>query len=226
VPSWRWRECAVSTVDIILALALLFAIVRGYGRGLFGVLAGLAAPVLAFMVAADWSDPVADYLEQSLPVPDFLLDFLAQAIIFVGIIVLVRILAGFLARIFGFGLSLPSRVVAAGFSGVIAALVLGFTIVLIRSLIPSHTAGRDEAEALVAAPVADLLTRVDARVSESVLGPRLAALASMALSEAMPYVPAQLPVSVPVAPGGEEQPAHTGDRDDSASTAPAETSDS
>jgi len=218
----------VTTVDIILILALLFAVVRGYGRGLFGVLAGLAAPVLAFMIAADWSDPVAGYLEQSLPVPDFLLDFLAQALLFVAVIVIVRIIAGFLARIFGFGLSLPSRIVAAGFSGVMAALVIGFTIILIRSLIPSHTAGRDEAEALVAAPVADLLTRVDQQVSGSVLGPRLATLASMALSEAMPYVPAQLPVSVPLStPQGGEAPVqeNAGDGGGSASAAP-ETSDS
>ena len=217
----------MTTVDIILALVLLFAVVRGYGRGLFGVLAGLAAPVLAFMIAADWSDPVADYLERSVPVPDFLLDFFAQALIFVSIIVIVRMIAGGIARIFGFGLSLPSRVVAAAFSGVVAALVLGFTIVLIRSLIPTNTAGRDEAEAVVAAPVASFLIDIDQRVSDSLLGPMLARLAGVAITEARPYVPSTLPVParLSVPQDGERQRDGT-TTDDPDSAAAADKSDS
>ena len=177
----------MSTVDITLALLLTFSALRSYGRGLFRTLAGFAAPVLAFMVAGDWSDPVRDWLAGVMPAPDFILDLLAPAIVFVGVVVVVRVLAALLAKLLGVGLSVPSRVLAMIAGMLLTGCVLGILIVLLHSFVPEAVATKpDDPGAQVAEPVSDFLARLDQQVSNSVLGPRLADLAELVLSEALP----------------------------------------
>lgn len=184
----------LSTVDITLALLLTFSALRSYGRGLFSTLAGFAAPVLAFLVAGDWSDPVRDWLSGVMPAPDFVLDLLAPAIVFVAVVIAVRLVAALLARLLGVGLSVPSRVLAALAGVLLTGCVLGVLIVLLHSFAPKpeEVAPRPEPgdpEALVREPVSDFLARLDRQVESSVLGPRLAALAEMVLREALPQHP-------------------------------------
>ncbi len=179
----------MSTVDITFALLLAFSALRGYGRGLFGTLAGFASPVLAFMIAGDWSDPVRDWLAGLLPAPDFVLDALAPALVFVAVVVVVRLTATLLSRLLGVGLSIPSRLLASAVGSLLAAFMLGVLIVLLHSFAPSRATERDAPAAVVAEPVFEFLARIDQQVAASVLGPRLSALASMVLSQALPEHP-------------------------------------
>ncbi len=180
----------MSTVDITLALLLAFSALRGYSRGLFGTLAGFASPVLAFMVAGDWSDPVRDQLAAAVPAPDFVLDLLAPAIVFVAVVVVVRLAAGFLARLLGVGLSIPSRMLAGATGALLSAFIAGVLIVLLHSFAPSDLkAEPDDPSALVTAPVAEFLANLDQQIAASVLGPRLSALADLVLRQALPQHP-------------------------------------
>lgn len=180
----------MSTVDITLALLLAFSALRGYSRGLFGTLAGFASPVVAFMVAGDWSDPVRDRLAGALPAPDFVIDMLAPALVFVAVVVVMRLAAGFLARLLGVGLSIPSRTLAAATGAVLSAFIAGVLIVLIHSFAPpDRDAKPDDPSALVTAPVAEFLAHLDQQIAASVLGPRLSALAELVLRQALPQQP-------------------------------------
>ncbi|MBI5505098.1 MAG: CvpA family protein [Deltaproteobacteria bacterium] len=180
----------MSTVDITLALLLAFSALRGYSRGLFGTLAGFASPVLAFMVAGDWSDPVRDRLVAVFPAPDFVLDLLAPALVFVAVVIAVRLAAGFLARLLGVGLSIPSRLLAAATGSLLSAFVAGVLIVLIHSFAPpDRKTEPDDSSALVTAPVAEFLAKLDRQIAASVLGPRLSALADLVLRQALPQHP-------------------------------------
>jgi len=188
----------LSTVDITLALLLAFSALRGYSRGLFGTLAGYASPVLAFMVAGDWSDPVRDRLVTAIPAPDFVLDLLAPALVFVTVVVLVRLAAALLARLLGIGLSVPSRLLAAALGSALSAIVAGILMVLLHSFVPPRPAEatRDapaaepaDPAAVVAEPASEFLARLDQHVAASVLGPRLNALGELVLSQALPEHP-------------------------------------
>lgn len=184
----------MTTVDITLALLLAFSALRSYGRGLFGTLASFASPVLAFMVAGDWSDPVRDRLEGMIPAPDFVLDMLAPGLVFVAVIASVRLVATLLSRLLGVGMSVPSRLLASAIGGLLGAFGIGVLLVLLHSFAPphdssgaaDHTEVPDAPGAVVSGPVSEFLARLDQHVAESVLGPALQALAESVLAEALP----------------------------------------
>lgn len=161
---------------------------RGYSRGLLGTAAGYVGPVLAFMLAADWSDPVRDRIAEVMPAPDFVLDLLAPLVVFVVVVVAVRFSAAFFAKLLGVGLSIPSRVAAASASAVVSGLVLGSFVVLTGQLRPVHSANdakTDDAGELLASPLENMVVDLDRRFSESMLAPPLAELASAFVSETL-----------------------------------------
>jgi len=176
----------VSPIDVIFAVLLVYAAVRCYARGLLGTIASFVAPVLAFMVAADWSDPVRDRLGDFLPAPDFVLDLAAPAVVFIVVVVGVRTAAALVSRVLGLGRSMPSRVLASATGTVMVAFILGAGVLVVRELAPEETERpASEPSELASRPLENVLVALDRRLTESHLGPALADLATMALREAI-----------------------------------------
>jgi len=179
----------LNPVDVVFGVLLLLALVRGYSRGLLGTAATYVAPVVAFVVAAEWSDPVRDRLAEVMPAADFVLDILAPFIVFVVVVIVIRAVAALLARLLGVGRSLPSRIVAAAASVAVSAIVLGAIVLLTREMSPAGRPRIDDtgAGAVIADPVERAIADLDRRFSESLLAPPMAALASQVVHEAVAH---------------------------------------
>lgn len=175
----------MNLVDLIFSLLIVFAMLRGYAKGLLGTVAGYVGPVLAFMVAADWSDPARDYIAAVLEAPDIFLDILAPVVVFILVLLAVRLAAALLAGTLGIGRSLPSRILAGTAGALVSALVLGAFVLLVRELRPVERVRVDDAAEVIARPLEDMLLGLDRRLSESLLAPPLAELASAVVSEAL-----------------------------------------
>lgn len=169
----------MNPVDIIFGLLLGLAILRGYSKGLLGTAAGYVAPVLAFVVAADFSAPARERLAAAVELPDLALDILAPVLVFLVVVLAVRFFAAAVARSLGVGLSMTGRLVAATASLLVTALALGALVVLAHEMRPERRPyffdQKDGAsgEEVIVRPVEDLLVDVDDTFNESVLGPPL-----------------------------------------------------
>ena len=179
----------MNPVDVIFALLIVFAMLRGYAKGLLGTAAGYVAPVVAFMLAADWSDPVRDRIAEAMPMPDVVLDILAPLIVFVVVVAAVRIGAAFFARLLGVGLSVPGRILASAAGAAATALVLGSLVVLVHQMRPAREpfprGDNGDAGEIIAGPFEKVILDLDRRFSESTLAPPLGRFASAIVSEAM-----------------------------------------
>jgi len=173
----------LSPVDIIFAIILVLAMWRGYSRGLLRTAATYVAPVLAFMLAKDFSDPVRDRLALYQVVPEFALEFFAPLIVFIVVVVVVRLFASLVARLLGVGLSLPSRVLAGLASVAIVAIVLGAVVILVHELRPPERVKLDTPGEAPGDPFESLLATLNERFSESLLAAPLEQLASRVLTE-------------------------------------------
>ncbi len=169
-------------MDLIFGLVIVLATARGWSRGLLATVATYAAPVLGFMIAADWSDPVRDRLAKSIEAPDIALDFLAPVVVFVVVVAVVRLFAAIFARLLGVGRSLPGRVLGAAVSGAVVAVLVGAGVLMVDELLGDRSAqdtsaqvsGRDPD------PLKDFVFDVDRQIDESLLAPQLATLATAA----------------------------------------------
>lgn len=177
----------LNPVDLTFAILLALAVLRGYSKGLLGTAAGYVAPVLAFVMAADWSDPVRERLAAAMPAPDFVLDVAAPAVVFVVVVASVRLGAALLSRLLGVGLSLPGRTAAGAASAVVTGVLLGSLVLVARELKPADDVHRDAASGALVGPFERFVTDLDRRFEESHLAPRLADLASIVVTEAMQH---------------------------------------
>ncbi len=179
----------MNPVDLIFALLVLLAVARGYSRGLLGTIAGYGAPVVAFLVASDWSDPVRDRLAESIEAPEIVLDMLAPFVVFVVVVVVIRLVAAVLARALGLGLSMPGRVLAAAAGATVTALVLGAGVVVVDRMNGSRVETGEAPgtpEDAIVSPARNLLANLDRRFDESLLAPPMAALAASVVREVLP----------------------------------------
>lgn len=176
----------MNPVDIIFSILLVLALLRGYAKGLLGTAGGYVAPVLAFLIASNWSDPVRDRLAAAMPAtPDFFLDILAPFVIFVVVVGVVRLVTTLMARALGVGMSLPSRIVASAVTAVITATVLGSAVLAVHQMRPAHDPAVKGAGDLIASPLENAVIAVDQRFAESRLAPVLADMASSVVEEAI-----------------------------------------
>lgn len=174
----------MNLVDLAFAVVLLLAALRGYSKGLLGTAAGYLAPVLGVMVAADWSDPVRDQIRIMWPDgPDIALDMLAPVVVFFLVVIGVRLLAAIFGKLLGVGLSAPGRVLAASASMIVAGIVLGAGVLVVREVKPDRPPVIDGESAREISPLEKLVVDVDTRMNESFLAPPMAEFASALFSE-------------------------------------------
>jgi uncharacterized membrane protein required for colicin V production len=183
----RRRPNLVNFVDLIFGLVIVLAMARGWYRGLLATIATYTAPVLGFMIAADMSDPVRDWLAVTVEAPDIALDVLAPLLVFIVVVAIVRFIAAILARLLGVGRSVPGRVLGAGASAAVIALLLGAGVLMVDEVSPlGGRAAREGGTQLPEQgtdPLADLVMDIDRQIDESLLAPQLASLASSAWSK-------------------------------------------
>jgi hypothetical protein len=173
-----------SPVDLVFAVLLAFAALRAYSKGLLGTAVGYVAPVLGFLMAADWSDPVRERLASAMPAPDFVLDLAAPFVVFVVVVASLRLASSLLSGVFGLGTSMPSRVLAGLAGATVTAMVLGSLVLVTRELKPEGEAPADEASGILLSPFESFVSNLDGRFAESRLAAPLADLASMVVTVA------------------------------------------
>jgi uncharacterized membrane protein required for colicin V production len=172
-------------VDLVFAVVIVLAMARGWSRGFVSTIATYTAPVLGFMVAADMSDPMRDWLATVLDAPDIALDLLAPLAVFVVVVAIIRLVAAVIGRLLGVvGISLPGRVLGAALSGFVLAVLLGAGVLMVDEVSPHGDRAAREGGTQVpdkgADPLADLVMDIDRQLDESALAPRLAMLATTA----------------------------------------------
>ena len=86
-------------IDIIVVIFLIMAIVKGIRRGLIIALFSVIAFIVGIAAAMKLSVVVADYLKDSVNVSAQWLPVLSFAIVFIGVILLVRWVANMLERV-------------------------------------------------------------------------------------------------------------------------------
>lgn len=129
----------MNILDIILAIPLLWALYRGFRKGLIYMVASLAALVLGILGAMRFHAAMAQLLNNWFDINPEHLNLVAFAVTFIGIVLVVH-LAAFLADklIKAVALSLVNR--AAGM--VFGLVVTGFVISII--LMPIDAANRNK----------------------------------------------------------------------------------
>jgi len=175
---------SLSPVDLAFAILLALAALRGYSKGLLGTAAGYVAPVVAFLMAADWSDPVRERIAEAMPAPDFVLDLAAPFVVFVVVVASIRLGASVTSRLLGVGQSGPSRAAAAAISALVTGAVLGSAVLLVHEMRPVEDTRADEASEILASPLEGLMVNLDDRFAASMLAQPLADLASLVVTEA------------------------------------------
>src|SRR6186713_2855235 len=86
-------------IDILVVIILVMAIVKGIRRGLIIALFSVIAYIAGIAAAMKLSVTVADYLKDSVNVSAQWMPVLSFAIVFIGVILLVRWLANLLERV-------------------------------------------------------------------------------------------------------------------------------
>ena len=175
----------LNPVDLTFAILLAAAALRGWSKGLVGTVAGYVAPVLAFMMASDWSDPVRERMAEAIAAPDFFLDIAAPFAVFLVVVATIRLGASIASGLLGMGQSTPSRAAAGVLTMLVTGAVLGSMVLVTYEMAPDPGDTHEDSagEALVG-PFERFLADMDQRFAESQLARPLADLASLVVTVA------------------------------------------
>jgi membrane protein required for colicin V production len=85
-------------IDIIFCVLLVMAIFKGYSKGFIVALFSLVAYIIGLAAAMKLSAVVAKYLQSSWDINGRLLPILSFVLVLVGVMILVRLTAGFIKK--------------------------------------------------------------------------------------------------------------------------------
>lgn len=85
-------------IDIIVAIILIFAVIKGYRQGLIVALFSAIAFIIGLAAALKLSAVVADHLGKAVKVSDRWLPIISFAVVFLIVVLLVRLGAGFIQK--------------------------------------------------------------------------------------------------------------------------------
>jgi len=122
----------VNSIDIILAIILIYTAYKGFKKGFIYQAASLAALVLGIYGAIRFSDYTANLLTEKLDIATQYLPLIAFAITFIGIVILVHLLAGFTEKIIdAIAMGFINRLSGLLFGLLKAAFILSISLVII-----------------------------------------------------------------------------------------------
>ncbi|SKB49981.1 membrane protein required for colicin V production [Salegentibacter holothuriorum] len=108
-----WR---MNTVDIVLALILLYGLVRGFFRGLLAEIASLVGIVAGIYGAIHFSYVLSDFFSNNMNWDTEYVNLIAFAITFVLIVFLISLAGKILTKMAGFAaLGIVNKLLGAGF---------------------------------------------------------------------------------------------------------------
>ncbi|MBI1341904.1 MAG: CvpA family protein [Terrimonas sp.] len=85
-------------IDLLLAILLVLAIVKGYRKGLIVAVFSILALIIGLAAAIKLSTVVASYIGKSVNISDKWLPVISFAAVFIVIVVLVRLVAGIIQK--------------------------------------------------------------------------------------------------------------------------------
>lgn len=106
----------MNTVDIVLALILLYGLVRGFFRGLLAEIASLVGIVAGIYGAIHFSHILSDFFSENMNWDSDYVNLIAFAITFILIVFLVSLAGKILTKMAGFAaLGIVNKLLGAGF---------------------------------------------------------------------------------------------------------------
>lgn len=87
-------------IDLTLAILLVIAIVKGYQKGFIIAVFSIIAFIIGLAAALKFSAVVADWLQNSVSISAKWLPFIAFALVFIGVVLLVRMGARLIEKSF------------------------------------------------------------------------------------------------------------------------------
>lgn len=116
----------MSFLDIILGLALLWGLWKGFKNGLFVEIASIIALIAGIYGAIHFSYYAGDYLSQNMDWEERYINLTAFVITFIAIVLIVQISAKFLTKVASFAMLGWLNKLAGGIFGVVkVAVILG-----------------------------------------------------------------------------------------------------
>ena len=124
----------MNTIDIVLALILLYGVVRGFFRGILAEIASLVGIVLGIYGAIKFSHILSDLLENYVDWDMQYVNLLSFAITFFIIVFLVSLAGKILTKIATFAaLGIVNRILGAGFGLLKVAFLISVVIMFFKS---------------------------------------------------------------------------------------------
>jgi len=122
----------VNSIDIVLGILLLYAAYKGFKKGLIFQAASLAALVLGIFGAVRFSDYTANLLTEKLDITTQYLPIISFAITFIGIVIIVHLLAGFTEKVVdAVAMGFVNRILGLIFGIVKSAFILSVCLVIL-----------------------------------------------------------------------------------------------
>jgi len=168
----------MSTLDIILAIFLLYFAIRGFSQGFFISIATFAGLILGFWAASHFSEFTANWLQHDMGLKSGNIKFIAYIVTFVIVVVLIFLLGRFMTGVVKtVGLGIVNRLAGALF-GIAKGLLIASFLFLLFSRIDPHgslfTAAHKKGSVLykpvsaVAPAVIPLLQKYTSQVEEMI----------------------------------------------------------
>lgn len=127
----------MSTLDIILAVFLLYFAIRGFSQGLIVSIATLAGLILGFWAASHFSEFTANWLQKNMGLHSSNLKLIAYIVTFVIVVVLIFLLGRFLTTVVKtVGLGIVNRLAGALFGIAKGLLIASFLFLLFTRIDP------------------------------------------------------------------------------------------
>ena len=122
----------MNSIDIILSILLIYTAYKGYKKGLIYQAASLVALVLGIYGAIKFSDYTANLLTEKLDVTTQYLPLISFAITFIGIVILVHLLAGLTEKIMdAVAMGIANKILGLVFGILKSAFILSICLVII-----------------------------------------------------------------------------------------------
>lgn len=118
-------------LDIIIAIPLLWAVYKGFRKGLVIEIASLAALILGIYGGIHFSDAVADFLKERFNWNSTYMPLISFTITFLGIVILVHLVGKVVERIVNIvALGIVNKILGAAFGFLKVAFILSVILII------------------------------------------------------------------------------------------------
>lgn len=149
----------MSVIDIVLAVLLLFGLVRGFIKGLFVEVASLVALIAGVYGAIHFSDFAATFLQNKTEWNEKTINITAFAITFIVIVLIIALAGKALTKLADFAaLGIINKILGAAFGALKVGLILSVILIVFDSLNKTlpFTSKEDLEDAVLYEPVKSL----------------------------------------------------------------------